>query len=310
MIDHDRLFKELISTFFLEFIELFLPEARAYIEAGSLEFLDKEVFTDVTSGDRHEVDLVAKLRFKGEETFFLVHVESQAQPQANFGKRMFTYFARLAEKHDLPVYPIALFTYDAPLTEQPDSYEIIFPDRQVLKFQFRVIQLNRFNWQDFARRENAAASALMAKMRIAPDERARVKLECIRLLSTLKLNNAKMHVIMGFVDTYLRLDTEEQITYQAELDKLAPVEKEKLMEVTMSWREQALQEGLQRGLQQGKQEGMLSVITHLIERRFGPLDAAMRERIAVLTPDQLESLGDALLDFSGVEDLAAWLKSL
>src|SRR5215831_18893988 len=68
MTDHDRLFKELISTFFLGFMELFLPEVRAYIEDGSLEFLDKEIFTDVTSGERHEADLVAKLRFKEHDT--------------------------------------------------------------------------------------------------------------------------------------------------------------------------------------------------------------------------------------------------
>ncbi|HYM00267.1 MAG TPA: flagellar assembly protein H, partial [Blastocatellia bacterium] len=42
MIDHDRLFKELISTFFIEFLDLFLPEVCSYIDAGSLEFLDKE----------------------------------------------------------------------------------------------------------------------------------------------------------------------------------------------------------------------------------------------------------------------------
>ncbi|HKV42184.1 MAG TPA: hypothetical protein VJX67_23475, partial [Blastocatellia bacterium] len=46
-IDHDRLFKELISTFFIEFLALFLPEICFYIEEGSLEFLDKEIFTDI-----------------------------------------------------------------------------------------------------------------------------------------------------------------------------------------------------------------------------------------------------------------------
>ncbi|ELR96362.1 hypothetical protein GLO73106DRAFT_00001540 [Gloeocapsa sp. PCC 73106] len=32
MIDHDRLFKELISTFFWEFITLFLPSVSEYVE--------------------------------------------------------------------------------------------------------------------------------------------------------------------------------------------------------------------------------------------------------------------------------------
>ncbi len=47
-IDHDRLFKELLSTFFLEFLDLFFPEVTSSIEADSLTLLDKEIFTDVT----------------------------------------------------------------------------------------------------------------------------------------------------------------------------------------------------------------------------------------------------------------------
>jgi len=35
MIHHDRLFKELIITFFAEFIELFLPELAGYPDKGS-----------------------------------------------------------------------------------------------------------------------------------------------------------------------------------------------------------------------------------------------------------------------------------
>jgi hypothetical protein len=31
MIDHDRLFKELLSTFFIEFLELFIPEVASTI---------------------------------------------------------------------------------------------------------------------------------------------------------------------------------------------------------------------------------------------------------------------------------------
>jgi hypothetical protein len=58
MIDHDRLFKELLTTFFVEFLELFFPEVVAYIERDALEFLDKEVFTDVTSGERYEADII------------------------------------------------------------------------------------------------------------------------------------------------------------------------------------------------------------------------------------------------------------
>ena len=45
----------------------------------------------MTRGDRHAVDLVAKVRFRGELSCFLIHVEHQAQPQSEFGRRMFAY---------------------------------------------------------------------------------------------------------------------------------------------------------------------------------------------------------------------------
>jgi hypothetical protein len=75
MIDHDRLFKELLTTFFWEFIEFFLPEVAIYLERDSISFIDKEVFTDVTAGERYETDLLVKARFQGKESFF--HSESR-----------------------------------------------------------------------------------------------------------------------------------------------------------------------------------------------------------------------------------------
>jgi|GEM_PF-2466122 hypothetical protein len=40
-IDHDRLFKELLSTFFVEFVDLFFPEMAAYLDRDSLTPLDR-----------------------------------------------------------------------------------------------------------------------------------------------------------------------------------------------------------------------------------------------------------------------------
>jgi hypothetical protein len=111
-----------------------------------------------------------------------------------------------------------------------------------------------------------------------------------------------MEVILGFVDTYLRLSKDEETAYQNELEQLAPAERESVMEVRMSWRERDRQEGLQ--------QGMLSVIMRLIERRLGPIDAGLRERISQLNPDQLNSLSDDLLDFTGPADLTKWLEAL
>jgi hypothetical protein len=41
-IDHDKNFKELISTFFLEFLELFLPAVASTIDPNSIVSLQQE----------------------------------------------------------------------------------------------------------------------------------------------------------------------------------------------------------------------------------------------------------------------------
>ena len=56
--ESDRLFKELLSTFFVEFLELFFPEVIAYLEPDSIKLMDKEIFTDLTAGEQYKADLV------------------------------------------------------------------------------------------------------------------------------------------------------------------------------------------------------------------------------------------------------------
>jgi len=51
MTDHDRLFKELLSTFFIEFLELFLPQVASTIDRESIHFLPQEYFADLTAGE-------------------------------------------------------------------------------------------------------------------------------------------------------------------------------------------------------------------------------------------------------------------
>lgn len=45
----------------------------------------------------------------------------------------------------------------------------------------------------------------------------------------------------------------------------------------------------------------------LLNRRCGPLSEATTAQIQALPIDKLEALADALLDFQGPADLAAWL---
>jgi hypothetical protein len=209
MIDHDRLFKELLSTFLVEFLDLFLPHVANQIDRNSIQFLPQEVFTDVTSGEKKEIDLLAQVRYQQQETYFLIHVENQSYSQSVFSKRMFKYFARLYEKYDLPIYPVVIFSFDEPKRAESTNHSVTVADLNVLNFNFKAIQLNQLSWRDYLTQENPVAAALMAKMNIAIEERPQVKAECLRLLISLKLDPAKMQLIAGFVDVYLQLNTQE-----------------------------------------------------------------------------------------------------
>jgi hypothetical protein len=301
-VDHDRIFKELITTFFLEFIQLFFPKLREYLDDSSLTFLDKEIFTDVTAGEKYESDLIAQVKVKEENSYFLVHIEAQAKEQKKFNQRMFTYFARLHEKFAVPIYLIVIFSYQYPKKLAPNNYEISFPDLKVLEFNYRVVQLNRLDWRDYLSRENPVAAALMSKMQMGKKERAKVKAECLRLLVTLKLDRARMQLISGFVDTYLTLSTEEEIQFQEEISEFNPQEQEGVMQITTSWMRQGLEQGLQRGLTREKE-----LIIRLITRKLGKMSPSLESEIINLPIETAEDLGEALLDFNNLQDLQTWL---
>jgi hypothetical protein len=254
--------------------------------------------TDVTAGERYETDLLVQAQFQGQSSYFLIHVENQSYNQANFNKRMFRYFARLHEKYDLPIYPVVILSYDQPQKAATSTYQIEFPDFQVLQFNYQVVQLNRLNWRDFLNQRNPVASALMAKMQIAPEDRPKVKAQCLRLLVTLRLDPAKMQLISGFIDTYLNLNESEEQVFQSELGTIELDNEEEVMQIVTSW------------MRTGIQQGQVSMVMRLLKRKFGEINPDLEAQIQRLSSPQLEDLSEALLDFERVEELIAWLSNV
>jgi hypothetical protein len=64
---------------------------------------------------------------------------------------------------------------------------------------------------------------------------------------------------------------------------------------------------LDRGREEGEAQGEAKVTLRLLNRRCGPLSEVTTARIQALPLDQLEALAEALLDFTGPDDLANWL---
>ncbi|OYD96803.1 hypothetical protein CDG76_08560 [Nostoc sp. 'Peltigera membranacea cyanobiont' 210A] len=56
------------------------------------------------------------------------------------------------------------------------------------------------------------------------------------------------------------------------------------------------------------QKEAFKLISRLIKRRFGDIDESLVEQIRNLSAEQLEKLGEELLDFSEIADLVAWVE--
>ena len=65
--------------------------------------------------------------------------------------------------------------------------------------------------------------------------------------------------------------------------------------------------GREEGLVEGQTKGQRTLVLRLLTRKVGPLAPELQARIAALDPEALLTLSEALLDFTSMADLTAWL---
>lgn len=168
-----------------------------------------------------------------------------------------------------------------------------FPGLDVLDFRFSAVQLNRLEWKTFVDKPNPVASALMARMNFTKEERPRVKLQCLRLLATLRLDPDKSALISKFVDSYLKLEAEEVRIFEQILETIPKMEKNEIMEITTSWQRQGRIEGLRSGPASG------------LRALFGERARALIERIQTYDLEALQRLELRFVPGARLEELEA-----
>lgn len=254
LIDHDGLYKELLRTYFREFMELFFPEAAEMIDFGYVEFLSEEVVVDIAGGTKKRLDILVKTRLKGEEAFILVHQEPQSYYQQEYPERMFIYAARLYEKHRLRVLPIAVLSHDQQVDE-PAAFGWSLPFLNVLRFQYYRLQLRKFNWRDYIHSDNPVAAALLSSMSYNEEDKIQLKLEFVRMITRMQLDPARMELLTVFLETYLPLKEEEERQVWQEVERIYGERGEEIMEWKTSFEKLAEKKGKQEGIKEGKQKG-------------------------------------------------------
>jgi predicted transposase YdaD len=69
------------------------------------------------------------------------------------------------------------------------------------------------------------------------------------------------------------------------------------------------QEAKAEGEQIGEQREAKSLVLRQLARRFGNLPGGIQSQISALSLEEVEALGEALLEFSAIADLTTWLQA-
>ena len=79
------------------------------------------------------------------------------------------------------------------------------------------------------------------------------------------------------------------------------------MELTTSWMREGIQIGEAQGIPIGQRQEAMSLVTRLLQRRFGAAFVSHEKQLEHLSLTQLEDLIEAMFDFKDTGDLAQWL---
>jgi hypothetical protein len=277
--NHDVRFKMLLKTPSLlqGFFEAFLPEAAPFVDFNALEFVDTERATP--DGHKRTGDLLVKTRFRGEKAGFLIHLEHQAQHDRDLGRRMLEYFILDWSQFDLPVYLIAVLSYQGGTKNKLVPLAVQFPNKKILEFDFDVIDLGSMDAESYVKIENPAALALSARMKFSKGKRwdliKNFALTMTAMMSCIRVPD----ILAEFFFAYHRISAEEELHLMKEIGTVELTEMGNgIMQTYNPWINVARREGLAAGRMQGEAELVLKQLS----RRLGKVSDADKKAILKL----------------------------
>lgn len=106
-------------------------------------------------------------------------------------------------------------------------------------------------------------------------EKAIIKLEFLRVLVTLELNPAKIHLVNGIFEKYLKLNKQEEIEFNEFLKYIPKDEVGRIMELMTSWEKKGYEKGIEQVAKQmiakGLQDKDICELTGLTEKDLAKL---------------------------------------
>ncbi len=301
--DHDQRFKSLIRAFFPQFMQLFLPKWAEEFDFTTTEWLDKEVLPDPPEGERHILDLVAKLRTvenlttrttaRPDEWLAMVHIEIEAEDRTTSLKpRLPRYYHHLRDKHRLPVLPIALYLSVGMEGIGEDEVIEYFGTMEVMRFRYLYIGLKSLNALEYARGSNLLGVALSALMKAEPDQWPMIAADALLKIADAPVNSHQRFLLSDCLQAYLTLDATNRERYD-EITKAEPYSRIHAMNKTP----------YDNGIELGQENAMRSAAIALLESRFRTVHKPYLDRIRTLGYDELLALVIRIPNAASIESL-------
>ena len=307
MSDHDQLFKTLIRRFFDDLLRIVVPDIARELRLEDPEFLDGQLFTDLPKGKHRQLDLVAEMKtFDADTEIVLVHVEVEARARGReMDRRMWHYAMQLWLRHERPVVPIVVYLKGGRPDVEPVTVEHRFAGQQLASYTYFAFGLARSDATRYLDRPELLAPALAALMDPRGLSPARHKIECLRRIARAEVDDAGRYLLVNCVETYVQWNDTAQEEYDT---LLAEEENQEVTTMEMTWGDRMMEkgriEGLEAGREAGRIEGMRTLVTGMIESRFGSVPADRKRRIeAIDSTAELTRLADRLLTARSLDDL-------
>ncbi len=308
--DYDSPWKDILVRFFPHFMVFFFPDIHAAINwSRGFVFLDTElqkITADAAIGRRLADKLVKVYLHDGREVWVLIHIEIQGKREKGFGRRMFVYHYRIFNLYNRRVVSLAILTDDDPRWRPSEFGYDLFETG--IRLKFRAVKSLDYadDWKSLKTSKNPFAVVVMTHLKAletkrSPELRYRWKLKLVKGLYERGYTAEDVRQLFCFIDWLMMLPEELEKKFDHEL---AEFEEERKMEYVTGIERRAIQ----RGLQQGLGQGAASIVLRLLRRRLGELKSSVVARIEALPIEKLEQLSEALLDFTSIKDLNAWLR--
>ncbi|MFO0053831.1 MAG: DUF2887 domain-containing protein [Dolichospermum sp.] len=178
------------------------------------------------------------------------------------------------------------------------------PHRNLLNSQVERLYLEDLLYQD-----DLSPNLALLRLIVTPKDQAGLAArKILNSVSTEAEFQLKLDLVESILVNKFTQLTLEEIQKMLNLKETDITQSRFYQEVLEIGEKKGLQQGMQQGVQQGVQQGEANLTIRLLKRRCGNLTAIQEQKVRSLSISQLESLGEALLDFPNMSDWENWLQ--